>query len=49
MLIIVGLSVLAMGGAFAVRTLMLSRRSDPGCVSERWLAELRADSFGPSS
>ncbi|MDA1183066.1 MAG: hypothetical protein O2930_00290 [Acidobacteria bacterium] len=48
MLIVLGLSVLAVVGAFAVRALILGSRPDLGFVSERWLAELKADSSGPS-
>jgi hypothetical protein len=47
-LIALGLSVLAMIGAAVIRIGILASRPDLGCVSERRLSELRANSFDPS-
>ncbi|MBI2828479.1 MAG: hypothetical protein HYX77_04310 [Acidobacteria bacterium] len=48
MLIVVALSVLAMGIAVVLRKNLAGGRPDLGWVSERWLAEYRADASRPS-
>jgi hypothetical protein len=47
-LIALGLSVLAVIGAAVIRMVIIGSRPNLGCVSERRLSELRADSFDPS-
>jgi len=47
-LILVALTVLAIGIATLLRRHFASDEPDMGSVSERWLAEYRADSSRPS-
>lgn len=47
-MIIVALSVLAMSLAVVFRKSFAGGHPDLGCVSERWLAEYRADASSPS-